>query len=55
MKLCVKRIRCPYCGRLTNCREQKIENGNIQVTCNKCGKQVYVWNGLRWVPVREAA
>ena len=54
MKLCVKKIYCADCRRLVNGRETQMEDGNTRVSCPRCGKPLYDWNGVTWRPVRQA-
>lgn len=54
MKLCNKKIYCAHCATLVRCKEQKT-NGGTKVSCNKCGKTLYAWEGGSWRPVPDAA
>lgn len=51
MKLLVKRLYCGSCHKLVKGREQK-NNDNTNVMCGMCGKLLWIWNGLRWKPIR---
>ena len=54
MKLSVKRIYCPSCGKLVRGIEQKV-NDNTLVTCSRCTTPLYLWDGIIWRQQREAA
>ena len=53
MKMCVKKVFCPNCQKLMACREQKVD-GQSQVLCFKCGRQLRLWTGTSWRLVRES-
>jgi len=55
MKLCIKKIYCSSCRRLVKGREQQMENRDIQVLCSRCGRLLYVWNGVTWRYIPEGA
>lgn len=52
MKLCVKKIYCSSCRQLVKGQEQEMGKGNIQLLCSRCGKPLYIWNGITWRLVR---
>ena len=47
MKICTKRIYCSNCRRLVKGREQG-DSEKLQVSCSRCGKPIYVWDGITW-------
>ncbi len=51
MKLAIKKIYCPNCARLVNGREQQT-NGSAKILCSRCGKTIWVKEGLKWRYVR---
>jgi RNase P subunit RPR2 len=54
MKLCVKRIYCPACRRLVKGKEYK-GNGSISVSCFRCGRPVWINNGVSWRYIQRGA
>lgn len=56
MKLLIKRIYCPKCQRLVRGREQREGRfDRTHILCSRCGKLLYIWNGITWRFVREGA
>lgn len=53
MELCVKKVYCPRCQRLVQCRDETA-NDQVRVLCPRCGKPLWQWNGLTWRFVKEA-
>ena len=47
MKLSVKRIFCQNCQKLVRGIEQKA-NDNILMSCSRCAKPLYLWDGIIW-------
>ncbi|MFH0846612.1 MAG: hypothetical protein V1894_00940 [Chloroflexota bacterium] len=47
MKRFSKRIYCPNCQRLVRWNEQKAGNGT-QFLCQRCGKLIWLKEGLAW-------
>ncbi len=47
MKLCVKKVYCPSCRKLANCREQ-ITNNTLRVVCSRCGGTIWTKEGTVW-------
>jgi len=48
MKLCVKKIYCPDCRRLVRGREETITGNTRRVFCARCGKALWLWDGITW-------
>ncbi|MFH1032771.1 MAG: hypothetical protein V1767_09445 [Chloroflexota bacterium] len=53
MKTLVKKVYCPFCQKLVAGREEKA-NGNSRVLCSRCGKPVWVHEGISWRYVGRA-
>jgi hypothetical protein len=47
MKLCVKKLYCPTCRRLTTCGE-KSDGGKLRIVCYRCGNQVFALENDHW-------
>ena len=47
MKICVKRVYCPACHRLTRPREEKA-NGMLRILCQRCGKLLWTKDSVSW-------
>ncbi len=47
MKLRTKKIFCHSCQKLVRGSEKK-SNANIQISCSKCGKQLWAREGIIW-------
>ena len=48
MKLCVKKTYCPDCRRLVRGREEAVTNNTRRVFCARCGKALWLWDGIIW-------
>jgi len=48
-----KKIYCSSCRQLV--KGQEMGKGNIQLLCSRCGKPLYIWNGITWRLVRQGA
>ena len=53
MRLCVKKVYCPYCQRLVGCRAEKNDK-KVRILCGREGHLLYIWNGVTWERVGEA-
>ena len=47
MKLCIKRVYCPKCKKLTSCEEQKA-NDVLKIVCSRCGSPIWLKEGMKW-------
>ena len=47
MKICVKKVYCPSCQKLVNCREHKVDS-QTQVSCSRCDRPLRLWTGTSW-------
>ena len=50
MKTVMKKIYCPDCRSLVSGREEVGKNGTAQALCVRCGRLLYVWDGIMWKP-----
>ena len=54
MKLCVKKVYCPTCHKLVNCKDQIAPTGT-RFVCAKCGGLVWSKEGLQWKHATKVA
>ncbi len=47
MNLIAKKVRCPDCQRLVSPRQQKV-GADIRVSCSRCERPLWLWNGIYW-------
>lgn len=47
MRISVKRLHCSDCKKLVRGIEKKA-NGNVHIVCSRCGKLLWIWNGISW-------
>ncbi len=52
MRQRTKKIYCGSCQRLVKGREQKA-NSNTRVLCSRCGRPLWVWDGIAWRYMKE--
>jgi transcription initiation factor TFIIIB Brf1 subunit/transcription initiation factor TFIIB len=52
MKLCIKKIYCPYCRQAVSAQEQS-SNGQDRIVCSKCGQAICIGNGIYWRQAQE--
>jgi ribosomal protein S27AE len=51
MKIAIKRVYCPRCGKLVRTREQAGQE-MTQLFCARCGQLVWQWDGIKWLQTR---
>ena len=48
MKICIKKTYCTDCRKLVRGREEVVTNNTRRVFCARCGKALWLWNGITW-------
>jgi len=52
MKIATRKLYCPNCERTVTAREQPADGG-IQVYCRRCKELIWVWDNIKWRPVKK--
>ena len=52
MKIATRKLHCPNCEHDVKTREQTVE-GITQVYCLSCKELIWVWDKIKWRPVRK--